>query len=302
MVQARMELRHLRYFVAVAEEENVTRAAARLHVSQPAITRQIQELEEEIGVALFARTAKSIHLNEAGSKLLKEARGILMRVASAVTAIRGSHSTGSPSLNVGYAPTPTSGLLTPILRAFKKREPAVRLALRDASSCEIMIGLRSGKIQLAFTILNSRTPPRGFAFEPLREDRPMLGVAPDHPLARRRSVSVKELMPLPFVVLTPDEYPDYHEMLRMVLGPAVRRLRVVEECDSGTSLLTAIESGRAVGIASPAVNHTARGRVRLIPLVPAPTPLVVGVLYRSNSLPPHGQSLVEVARAFSEVK
>jgi DNA-binding transcriptional LysR family regulator len=295
-----MELRHLRYFVAVAEEENVTRAAARLHVSQPPLTRQIQELEEEIGVALFARTAKSIHLNEAGRKFLKEARGILARVASAVTALRAAGEARAAALNVGYAPTPTTGLLTPILRAFKKREPAVRLTLHDASSCEIMIGLRSGKIQVAFTILNSRTPPRGFTFVPLREDQPMVGVAPDHPLARRRSVGVKDLLPLPFVVLTPEEYPDYHEMLRTTLGSAARRLRIVEECDSGTSFITAIESGRAVGIASTAVNHTMGRRVRLIPLIPAPAALVVGVLYRATTLPPHGQSLVEVARAFSE--
>jgi DNA-binding transcriptional LysR family regulator len=296
-----MELRHLRYFVAVAEEENVTRAAARLHVSQPPLTRQIQELEEELGVTLFTRTAKSIHLNEAGRTFLKEARTILARVASAVSAVRGASEAGAATLNVGYAPTPTAGLLTPILRAFKKREPALRLTLHDASTCEIMVGLRSGKMQVAFTILNSRTPPRGFAFEPLREDRPMVGVAADHPLARRRSMAVQDLLPLPFVVLTAKEYPDYHEMLRLTLGAAARRLRVVEECDSGSSFITAIESGRAVGIASTAAGYTARGRVRLIPLTPAPAPLVVGVLYRSHGLPPQGRELVEIARTFSEL-
>jgi DNA-binding transcriptional LysR family regulator len=297
-----MELRHLRYFVAVAEEENVTRAAARLHVSQPAVTRQVQELEAELGVALFARTAKSIHLSEAGRRFLREAQGILLRVASAATAVREMNGARAVALNVGYAPTPTTGLLTPILRAFKKQEPAVRLTLHDASTCEIVTGLRSGKIDVAFTILNSRTPSRGYAFEPLRDDQPMVGMAPDHPLARRRSVGLADLLPLSFVVLSSREYPDYHEMLRMVLGPAaVRKLRIVEECDSGTSFLTAIESGRGVGIASAAVSHTAGRRVRLIPLAPAPSPLSVGVLYRANGLPRHGLALVEIARTFAEV-
>ena len=296
-----MELRHLRYFVAVAEEENVTRAAARLHVSQPAVTRQIQELEAELGVALFARTAKSIHLSEPGRTFLRDARSILLRVASAVTAIRGTRNQ-AVALNVGYAPTPTTGLLTPILRAFRKREPAVRLTLHDASTCEIATGLRSGKMDLAFTILNSQTPARGFTFVPLRDDQPMVGVAPDHPLARRRSVAVNDLLPLPFVVLAARDYPDYHEMLRLTLGPAARKLRIVEECDSGTSFITAIESGRAVGLVSTAARHAAGGRVRLIPLSPAPAPMSVGILYRTNALPPPGQKLIEIARGFSEAK
>ena len=302
MVASPMELRHLRYFVAVAEEENVTRAAARLHVSQPPLSRQIQELEQELGLPLFARTAKSIHLNEAGRKFLHEARAVLQRVDAAVAAVRGPEPGAGTNLDVAYAPTPTTGLLTPILRAFKKRAPGVRVTLHDTSTCEMAVGLRAGKFQVALTVQNSRTPSRGFAFEPLREDPVMLAVAPDHPLARRRSIHVKELPPLPFAVLSARQYPDYHDMLRLALGSVARRLRIGEECDGGASFITAIESGRTVAISSAALAYVAGRRVRLIPLLPAPSPLVVGVLHRPKALPPPGRILLEVARGFSQLK
>src|SRR5277367_1538484 len=85
---AQMELRHLRYFVVVAEEQNVTRAAERLHVSQPPLSRQIRDLEEELGVELFRRTAKSLALTEAGKIFLREARAVLLRTDQAVEAVR----------------------------------------------------------------------------------------------------------------------------------------------------------------------------------------------------------------------
>src|SRR5580704_12449127 len=100
-----MELRHLRYFTAVAEEQNVTRAAARLHVSQPPLSRQIRDLEEELGVQLFQRTAKSIELTEAGKIFLNEARAVLLRADEAVRAVRAVAGAARGQVRVGYAPS-----------------------------------------------------------------------------------------------------------------------------------------------------------------------------------------------------
>src|SRR5579863_6215004 len=100
-----MELRHLRYFIVVAEEQNVTRAAARLHVSQPPLSRQIRDLEEELGVALFKRTAKSVELTAAGKIFLTEARAILQRSNEAVQTVRAVASVGRGQVRVGYAPS-----------------------------------------------------------------------------------------------------------------------------------------------------------------------------------------------------
>src|SRR5471032_2868376 len=111
-----MELRHLRYFVIVAEEQNVTRAAERLHVSQPPLSRQIRDLEEELGVALFHRTAKSLALTEPGKLFLNEARAVLLQAEKAVQTVRAVAAGQKGQLRIGYAPSLTVQLLPKALR------------------------------------------------------------------------------------------------------------------------------------------------------------------------------------------
>src|SRR5437762_6393622 len=114
-----MELRHLHYFIGVGEEENVSRAALKLHVSQPALSRQIRDLEGELGFPLFERSAKSVRLTEAGRAFLGESRAVLRRAEEAVQAARAIATGGRGELHVGYAPSPTARILPPTVRAFK---------------------------------------------------------------------------------------------------------------------------------------------------------------------------------------
>src|SRR3569623_66009 len=115
-----MELRHLRYFAAVAEEQNVTRAAARLHVSQPPLSRQIRDLEDELGVALFEHGAKSVRLTEAGRAFLPEARAALRRVEEAVQMVKAVAKGERGEIHVGYAPSLAVDLLPRALRRFQE--------------------------------------------------------------------------------------------------------------------------------------------------------------------------------------
>ncbi len=131
-----MELRHLRYFVVVAEEQNVTRASERLHVSQSPLSRQIRDLEEELGVQLFRRTAKSLALTEPGKLFLNEARAVLLRADKAVQAVRAVAAGQRGQLRVGYAPSLTVELLPNVLRAFETECPGVRVTLHDLSTEE----------------------------------------------------------------------------------------------------------------------------------------------------------------------
>src|SRR5215471_11845588 len=126
-----MELRHLRYFVAAAEAQNVSRAALKLHVSQPALSRQIRDLEEELGFPLFQRSAKSVRLTDAGTMFLKEARAVVQRAADAVAAARAVAAGGQSEIHVGYAPSLTARILPPTLRAFQAEFPKVRVKLHD---------------------------------------------------------------------------------------------------------------------------------------------------------------------------
>src|SRR5437016_75278 len=113
-----MELRHLRYFVAVAEEENVSRAALKLHVSQPALSRQVRDLEEELGFELLERSAKSVRLTNGGRAFLDEARAVLQRAEAAVKKARAVADGEDGELHIGYAPSLTARILPPTLRRF----------------------------------------------------------------------------------------------------------------------------------------------------------------------------------------
>src|SRR5437868_11122341 len=132
IVGVTVELRHLRYFVAVAEAENVLRAATqKLHVSQPAVSRQIRDLEDELGVQLFERTGKSVQLTVACSLFLKEARSVLDRADEAVRNVRDFAQAGETELHVGYSLTPSVYILSATMRAFQKSLHNVYLILYD---------------------------------------------------------------------------------------------------------------------------------------------------------------------------
>src|SRR5580692_9802350 len=155
-ILAQMELRHLRYFVAVAEEQNVTRAAMRLHVSQPPLSRQIRNLEDELGVALFDHDANTVRLTTAGRTFLNEARAILRRAEGAVQMARDVAGGKRGEIQIGYAPSLTVELLPRALRYFRKSNPDVHVRLHDLSTQEMLRGLRDGKLQAALLV---QVPP-----------------------------------------------------------------------------------------------------------------------------------------------
>lgn len=175
-----MELRHLRYFIAVALEENVSKAALKLHVSQPALSRQIRDLEDELGFLLLERTAKSVKLTEAGSFFLKEAQAVLAQVQDAVKRSKAVATGEKAEIHVGYAPSLTVQILPKTLRAFQKQFPKVRVTLHDLSTEEMLTRLRSGSLHVALVVQTSRAMLRGLRFEELAR-YPLCVAVPPHP-------------------------------------------------------------------------------------------------------------------------
>jgi DNA-binding transcriptional LysR family regulator len=291
-----MELRHLRYFVAVAEAENVSRAALKLHVSQPAVSRQIRDLEEELGFALFERGAQSVRLTEAGRALLAEGRGVLDRLEEAVRVARAAATGGGAEVEIGYAPSPTVRILPPALRAFRAESPGVRVKLRDLSTEEMLAGIREGRLQIAFLVRPTRAMLRGLTFAELARDPLCVAVAPAHPFARLRSVTPAQVAREPLLALTRKDYPEYHECLDSIFAGLPRRPRIAEEHDSGPSLVAAIEAGSGVAVAPESLACTAGPRLKLVRLSPAPEPLVIGAVWRTGRLGGAAGQFLKAAR------
>jgi len=290
-----MELRHLRYFIAVGEEENVSRAALKLHVSQPALSRQVRDLEDELGFLLLTRSAKSVRLTEAGRAFVIEARAVLQRAEDAVKAARAIATGARGELHVGYAPSLTARFLPRALRSFQAQSPGVRVKLHDLSTEEMLAGLREGALQMAFVV---RLPAmlRGLRFEELARDFFCLAVPPKHPLAGRRSVKLAEIAREPLVTYSRKDYPDAHENLAAMFAAIKSKPRIAEEHDSVSSLIAAVEAGNGVAIAVQSLACTAGPRLKLIPLSPAPPPLVVGAAWSKNGLTPAAERFLKCAR------
>lgn len=291
-----MELRHLRYFVAVAEEENVSKAALRLHVSQPSLSRQIRDLEDELGFLLLERTAKSIRLTDAGRTFLAESRQVLVHVETAVAAARRIATGQSGEIHVGYSPMPTVKFLPQTIREFQRILPHVKITLHDLDTGEMLGGMRNGKLQLAFMVKPPATMLRGLKFEALARDDFRVAMSPRHPLADRMSITPKELKGEKFVTYSRDEYPEYHIYLNAIFETDGFHPNIVEEHTGGVSLVTAIEAGSGIAILPQNLEMTTGARIRLVPISPSPSPIIIGMAYPANRRDPVSIRLRQCAR------
>lgn len=201
-----MELRQLRYFVAVAEEGHITRAAERLGIQQPPLSRQIKAIERELDVQLFRRKARGVELTDAGHALLDDTRAILADLEQAFEATRRTARGEQGRICVGITPSASfHPLLSQAIRSFRARFPLVSLVLEERLSNELMYRLRNDQMDIAFI----RTPvadTEGLTITPLL-DEPMMVVLPDgHPLIRGRAaatISLKQLANEAFIVGEP---------------------------------------------------------------------------------------------------
>lgn len=292
-----MELRHLRYFIAVADEENVSRAAAKLHVSQPGISRQIRDLEDEIGFRLFERSAKSLKLTAAGKTFLIEARAVLQRADDAVKNAR-AVAGGAGELHVGYAPSLTVKILPQALRVFQEKYPEVRVSLHDLSTEEMLSKLREGKLHLALTVQPKAKFLRDLAFKTLAQYSTCVALAPKHPLAKSRSVTLAQLVHEPLIGYSRIDYPDYHEYIARVFGALAhghRAPRVAEEHDGITSIITAVASGRGYALVPEPTICMAGPRVKILPLKPDGEKICVGAIWKKGAVLPLIEKFVAAA-------
>ncbi len=279
---ARMELRHLRYFVAVAEAENVTRAATALHISQPALSRQIHDLEDEMNVLLLERSAKSVRLTEAGRVFLQEARAVLQRADEAVNKARSAAGGVQGEIHVGYAPSLTVQILPQALRAFQSEFPRMRVILEDLSTEELLTGLQAGKLQVALMVKPERSHLKGLHFDELAQYPICVALPPGHRLARLRAVKWTQLAGENLIAYNKSSYPEYHEEIARLFKLVGAKMNIAEEQDGVTSLIAAVEAGRGVAFVPSCVACMSGPRLKVIKLVPVSKLIIVGAVRREK--------------------
>jgi Transcriptional regulator len=239
-----MELRHLRYFEAIARLNHVTKAALELHVAQPALSKQLRDLEEELGVTLFDRVGRRVQLTEAGAALLPHARAILGQVEAARAAMAERIGLQRGLATVGAPPTVGTHLLPSALAAFNTRYPGIELRLREAGMATLLEQLAAGLADLAVVALPVDDPDLTVA--PLFSEELVLAVAPHHPLAHRSSVRLSDMANEAFV-LSPPNY-ELRETTLVACRQAGFTPRVVLDGGEMDTLLRFVAAGLGVAL------------------------------------------------------
>ena len=275
-----MELRYLRYLIAVAEERSITSAAARLRVAQPALSRQLRALEDEIGSPLMERNSRGVMLTEAGLAFAEDAKRVLADVEAAVSAARARSRGTKGELNIGYAPSPTAEILPPALQALEKSSPEVIVTLHDLSGDELLAGLLKGQLHCAVMVEPGELLPANLVFHPLKQYRQCVAFAPQHPFARLRRVPLERLANEPLVVYDRRNYTEYMHTVLALLRPVTASPRIAAECDGLTTVVAAVLACRGVAIVPEVFSRLVGNRVRLRAIHPAGAPLVVGYAHR----------------------
>ena len=296
--RCRVELRHLRYFATVGELLNFTKAGQKLRVAQPALSRQIRDLEEELGVQLLERGARAAKLTEAGAVFLVEARAVLERADEAVKAARAVARGERGEIHVGYAPSLTIELLPCALHSFHNVAPGVHVKLHDLSSEEMLRGLSGGgKLNLCLVARPEKSSMRGLKFEMLQEYPICIGVPANHRLARAKTVKLEQILDEPLVAYSRTEYPEYHAMLKELFASIGATPQVAEEHDSAPSLIAAAGIGRGLIIGPACLGMLAGARLKFRPLTPAPPPVQLGALFDPTRLSGGAAKFLESVRS-----
>jgi DNA-binding transcriptional LysR family regulator len=297
MANTDMELRHLRYFARVAETLNFTKAATALRVAQPALSRQIQDLEDEIGVDLLTRGPRGVTLTAEGKLFLSEVQSILSATDSAVEKVRALARGEYGTLHVGYAPTPSTEVLPKALATFRARVPRVTVKLHDLSGDEMAVGLRDGTLEIALMVRPLEENITGLIFEPLLSYPMMVACSHDHPFKKLRRVSVKQLRDQKLIVLRRDDYSDYHHLLSQIFAQETKLPAIAAECDSASSLITELEGGHGVAILSKVMKSSIGSRLIMRPLHGTEVDIDVGLCRAmKGDVTPAGEKFCEFVR------
>ncbi|MGL5509505.1 MAG: LysR family transcriptional regulator [Microcoleaceae cyanobacterium] len=243
-----MELRHLKYFVAVAEELNFSRAAVRLYISQPALSRQIKDLEKELSVMLFLRQSNGLKLTEAGQFFLEQAKDILHRSDISVQNIKNHYTNKDQSLVIGYIPTILQSFLSQILQSFGFAYPQIAVSFREMSPSDQVKALRDGKINIAFMGNPPDDLEAEFMVKCIKKVPIVAVLSNQHSLADQSSINLAELASEKFIGMSEETFPGRNDRIYDVCHCAGFIPNLNLFADSHASMIALVTAGQGVAI------------------------------------------------------
>ncbi|MGA9779408.1 MAG: LysR substrate-binding domain-containing protein [Limisphaerales bacterium] len=264
-----MELRHLRYFVAVAEELNFTRAAAKLHLAQPSLTRQIHNLEEELGVRLLDRTRNQVSLTEEGKSFLMDAQRLVALSLESVKAVQRFSRGESGQLNLGYLFKFNFDLLPATLATFYQTCPEIAVNLFDMSPAEQLHALETRKIDLGFVGLRPPVTSKNMAaltWECVARHEVVVVLPSRHSLAKKSRIKITDLKPLFFVAMAEETHPGSRDWLTGLCQQAGFIPRILQDVDLESGLMTFVAEGLGVTLAREQIKNLPHPGVVFRPL------------------------------------
>src|SRR5512134_893190 len=298
-----MELRHLRYFVQVAEEQHYGRAAERLRVAQPALSRQIRDLEEEIGFKLFDRLPRGVKLSAAGRLFLEDARRILQQVSEATARAKRVAAGQSGTLRVGFVESVSwHGIVPDSFREFRERQPDAELQLKPSSSQEQTDAVHAGRLDAGFVFTIAQIG-RELAQLPVASLNLMLAVPKGHPLTKLKKVRLRDLSDAGFVWFPRRESPAYYDrLMHECYRGGLKSPHVVQEAVNEATILSLVSCRLGVAFVSSATRWRCPESVVVLPVMDLKLPLPLALTWRKDNVSPLLGKFVADVRQLPEVE
>ena len=293
-----MELRHLRYFVAVAEELSFTRAAARLHTAQPSLSQQIRQLEKSVGAKLLDRSRQHVGLTHAGRIFLQQAKDILARVEHAARLAKQTADGRAGELSVGTFPSADVRILPALRPLVAEHMPDLRLILHSKYAVEPITGLQSGALDVAF--LRGPLEAEGLEAVELMREQLVIVLPSHHALARRKAIPVKRLDDLPCITMERKLSPPLHDAAANLYREARIRMHAVSKADNVLGHLKLVQEGLGFALLPDSISALLPPGVTFRPLECDPVPSVsVLVAWKTGNGSRLVRELVELAQRSS---
>lgn len=290
-----MELRHLRYFTAIAGERSFTRAAEKLRIAQPPLSRQMRDLEEELGVALFERGSRPLRLTPAGRFFHEHALQILERADELRITTRRFGETGRRQLVIGFVGSALYGGLPDVVRGFRAAHAQLEVALVEMNTVEQIAALKEGRIDVGFGRLRFDDP--AIRREVIVEENLLVALSPDHPLRERDALHFSDIAAEPLVLYPRSPRPSYADQILSFFRDRSVEAQVVQEVRELQTALGLVAAGVGITLVPHSVHHLRRDDVIYRPLAEdqITSPLIMS--FRTSDSSPEVREILDLIRA-----